>query len=117
MKPTIGACGADTFSLQSIYNYSAFYWSQPMDQGADGLHVLTLIINELEYVSYKEPLSCQNPNLTTTQPQPNLNLVGFDTIITLPPPTPPHPTTQTLLLPEIMILGVWNFVGDLTKQN
>ena len=49
---------------------------------------------------------CQNPNLTTTQPQPNLNLVGFDTIITLHPPTPPHPTTQTLLLPEIMILGI-----------
>ena len=48
---------------------------------------------------------CQNPNLTTTQPQPNLNLVGFDTIITLHHPT--HPTTTgTLLLPEIMILGV-----------
>ena len=33
--------------------------------------------------------NCQNPNLTTTQPQPNLNLVGFDTIITFhthPPP-------------------------------
>ena len=34
---------------------------------------------------------CQNPNLTITQPKPNLKLVGFDTIITLhhPPPTPP----------------------------
>ena len=30
---------------------------------------------------------CQNPNLTTTQPQPNLNLVGFETIITLHTPT------------------------------
>ena len=33
---------------------------------------------------------CQNPNLTTTQPQHNLNLVGFDTNITFhthPPPT------------------------------
>ena len=30
---------------------------------------------------------CQNPNLTTTQPQPNLNLVGFDMIITLHHPT------------------------------
>ena len=37
---------------------------------------------------------CQNPNLTITQPQPNLNLLGFDTIITLhtphPQPTPPQ---------------------------
>ena len=43
--------------------------------------------------------NCQNPNLTTTQPQPNLYLVGFDTIITLhtPHPThPPHPTPQEL---------------------
>ena len=58
--------------------------------------------------------SCQNPNLTTTQPKPNLNLVGFDTIITLHPPPPPHP--GTLLLPERMVVGVWNFVGDLTKH-
>ena len=36
--------------------------------------------------------SFQNPNLTTTQPQPNLNLVGFDTIITLHHPPPTHPT-------------------------
>ena len=51
---------------------------------------------------------CQNPNLTTNQPQPNLNLVGFDTIITLHTPHPPPPTTTTgtLLLQEIMILGV-----------
>ena len=28
-------------------------------------------------------VSLQNPKLTTTQPQPNHNLVGFDTIITL----------------------------------
>ena len=38
--------------------------------------------------------SCQNPNLTTSQPQPNLNLLGFDTIIPLhtphPPTTRPH---------------------------
>ena len=53
----------------------------------------------------------QNPNLTTTQPQPNLNLVGFDMIITL------HTTPPELLLPEWMILGVWNFAGNLTKQN
>ena len=33
---------------------------------------------------------CQNPNLTTTQPKPNLNLVGFDKIITLH--TPHHHT-------------------------
>ena len=46
---------------------------------------------------------CQNPNLTTTQPQPNFNLVGFDMIITLHTPPPPP---GTLLLPEIMILGV-----------
>ena len=31
---------------------------------------------------------CQNPNLTTIQP--NLNLVRFDTIITLHPPLPTH---------------------------
>ena len=61
---------------------------------------------------------CQNPNLTTTQPQPNLNLVGFETIITLHTPYHHPPTTTgALLLPEIMILGVWNFVGDITKQN
>ena len=38
------------------------------------------------------PNCCQNPNLTTTQPKPNLSLVGFDTIITLhtPPTQPPH---------------------------
>ena len=42
-----------------------------------------------------QPEYCQNPNLTTTQPQPNLNLVGFDTIITLHHP-PPHPTPQEL---------------------
>ena len=47
---------------------------------------------------------CQNPNLTTTQPQSNLNLVGFDTIITLHHHHPPPP--GTLLLPEMMILGV-----------
>ena len=43
--------------------------------------------------------NCQNPNLTTTQPQPNLNLVGFDTIITLhtphPPPTPHRNSNST----------------------
>ena len=33
---------------------------------------------------------CQNPNLNTTQLRPNLNLVGFDTIITLHPPPPTH---------------------------
>ena len=33
---------------------------------------------------------CQNPNLTTTQPQPNLNLVGFDMIITLHTPHHHH---------------------------
>ena len=32
---------------------------------------------------FKRSYYCQNPNLTTTQPQPNLNLVGFDMIITL----------------------------------
>ena len=36
-----------------------------------------------------QKIYCQNPNLTTTQPQPNLNLVGFDMIITLH--TTPHP--------------------------
>ena len=41
---------------------------------------------------------CQNPNLTTTQL--NLNLVGFDRIITLHPPRPHTITTGTLLLPE-----------------
>ena len=35
---------------------------------------------------------------------PNLNLVGFDTIITLHPPH--HPTTGTLILPERMVLEV-----------
>ena len=40
--------------------------------------------------------NCQNPNLTTTQPQPNLNLVGFDMNITLhTPPTPPRNSTST----------------------
>ena len=47
--------------------------------------------------------NCQNLNLTTTQPQPNLNLVGFDMIITLHPPTT---TTGTLILPEGMVLEV-----------
>ena len=32
--------------------------------------------------------NCQNPNLTKTQPQPNLNLVGFDMIIAV------HTTTH-----------------------
>ena len=50
-------------------------------------------------------LNYQNPNLTTTQLQPNLNLVGFDTIITLHTPSP-HPTTGTLILPEGMVLEV-----------
>ena len=39
-------------------------------------------------------LCCQNPNLTTTQPQPNLNLVGFDMIITSH--TPNHPCKDDL---------------------
>ena len=50
---------------------------------------------------------CQNPNLTTTQPKPNLNLVGFDMIITLhhPPPTQTQlpsqgPSDQPLMLPK-----------------
>ena len=38
---------------------------------------------------------CQNPNLTTTQPQPNLNLVGFDMIITLHHPTPHRNSNST----------------------
>ena len=50
---------------------------------------------------------CQNPNLTTTQPQPNLNLVGFDMIIAVHTTTTPPPVTllpwkgasdQTLML-------------------
>ena len=41
---------------------------------------------------FKRSYYCQNPNLTTTQPQANLNLVGFDTIIILhTPPTHPPP--------------------------
>ena len=32
---------------------------------------------------FKRSYYCQNPNLITTQPQLNLNLVGFDMIITL----------------------------------
>ena len=50
---------------------------------------------------------CQNPNLTTTQPQPNLNPVGFDTIITLhPPPPPPPPPTGTLILTETRLISI-----------
>ena len=51
------------------------------------------------------PLCFQNLNLTTTQP--NLNLVGFDTIIAVhtTPPTPPTPP-GTLLLLEIQVLVV-----------
>ena len=56
---------------------------------------------------------CQNPNLTTTQPKPNLNLVGFDTIITLHHPT--HPT-GTLSLPQGMDLDVWNLLCSITHQ-
>ena len=52
---------------------------------------------------------------TPTQPQLNLNLVGFDMIITLHQPPPHPPTAGTLPLPEIMILGVCNYVGNLTK--
>ena len=52
---------------------------------------------------YSTWIYCQNPNLTTTQLQPNLNLVGFDTIITL---HTPHPTTGTLILPERTVLEV-----------
>ena len=40
---------------------------------------------------------CQNPNLTTTQPKPNLNLVGFDMIITLHHHHH-HPTHQELYI-------------------
>ena len=36
--------------------------------------------------SSTKDVNCQNPNLTTTQPQPKLNLVGFDTMITLHKP-------------------------------
>ena len=66
---------------------------------------------------------CQNPNTTTTQP--NLNqVVGLDTIFAV------HhhiccgtshiccgTSTGTLLLIKRMILGVWNFIGDLTLLN
>ena len=58
----------------------------------------------LLYAIYCED-NCQNPNLTTSQPKPNLNLVGFDTIITLHHPTT-HPTTGTLSLPQGMVLEV-----------
>ena len=59
-----------------------------------------LILDAKDYIShfldfsFSLTINCQNPNLTTTQP--NLNLVGFDTIITLHPPTHHHPPPQEL---------------------
>merc|ERR1712240_217511 len=49
---------------------------------------IVIISKKVTEIVFKE--FCQNPNLTPTQPQLNLNLVGFDTIITLH--HPPHPT-------------------------
>ena len=63
-------------------------------------------LHEGEVLEVSNWVYCQNPNLTTTQTQPKLNLVGFDTIITLHPPLPHPTTTGTLLLPKIIILGV-----------
>ena len=48
--------------------------------------------------------NCQNPNLTSTQP--NLNLVGFDTIIAVHTTHPTPPPPGTLLLLEIKVLVV-----------
>ena len=77
-----------------------------MPGGGDGKLIIKRPRPKQVFFSNSGP---QNPNLTTTQPKPNLNMVGFDTIITLHN----HHPTGTLLLPEIMILGVGNFVGDL----
>ena len=60
---------------------------------------------------------CQNPNLTTTQLQPNLNLVGVDTIITLHHHPPTHHQNSTSTRKNDPILGDWNFVGNLTKKD
>ena len=49
---------------------------------------------KLPMITFKQSY-CQNPNLTTTQP--NLILVGFDTIIALHThPAPHHPTTNSI---------------------
>ena len=45
-------------------------------------------------ISYRKSWNFQNPNLTTTQPKPNLNLVGFDMIITLHHPPISISTTR-----------------------
>ena len=47
---------------------------------------------------------------TPTQPQLNLNLVGFDMIIILHPPHPHHHHHEELILPERLVLEVRNFV-------
>ena len=56
---------------------------------------------------------------TPTKPQLNHNLtftwLGLTRLSVYTHPT--TTTTGTLLLPEIMIIGVWYFVGDLTKPN
>ena len=41
--------------------------------------------------------NCQKPNLGTTKPQHNLNLVGFDPIITLHTPHHRHHTTRNCI--------------------
>ena len=63
-----------------------------------------MILSARKCQNVREILYCQNPNLTTTQPKPNLNLVGFDMIIIAVYTTPPHP--GTLLLLEIKVLVV-----------
>ena len=56
-------------------------------------HNKVLAKRPITTIQIQDDCYCQNPNLTTTQPQPNLNLVGFDTIITFH--TTPQPPTTT----------------------
>ena len=56
--------------------------------------MLQILLIDHEVHALKTNENCQTPTLTTTQP--NLNLVGFNTIITLHPPTHHHPPPQEL---------------------
>ena len=54
----------------------------------------TVKVTDERLINMSGLIYCQNPNLTSTQPNLTSTLVGFDMIITLHPPPPPHHPTR-----------------------
>ena len=83
------------------------------NKSTGSLEIVFVLKKFCQKITMVKKCYCQNPNLTTTQPDLNIVLCLTQLFLFTPPSTPPSPLGILLLL-KIKVLVVWNFVCYLT---